>query len=113
MMNLKALVLGFALSLFSITALADGDHGHGHSPVDQATAEAMASKIIASFVKQKTIDNSWSVIPATSVDKKTFNEKQEWVVSFVNEKMPDLDKRKLYIFLTLSGDYIAANYTGK
>lgn len=114
-MQLKALLLGFTLGLFSITAIAgdDHDHGHSHSPVDQTVAKAKATEIIASFVKQKTIDKSWSSIPAKSVDKKKFDSRQEWVVSFENVKITKADKRKLYVFLTLSGDYIAANYTGK
>jgi hypothetical protein len=118
-MQLKALLLGFTLGFFSVTAIAGGghDHGHGHghshSPVDQATAKTKASKIIASLVKQKTIDKSWTSIPVNAAEKKTFNGKQEWVVSYVNEKVADANKRKLYIFLTLSGDYVAANFTGK
>ena len=116
-MKLKALLLSLMLGLFSMTAVAGGghDHGHGHShaPVDQATANSKAIKIIASFIKQKTLDKSWKDTTVTSSEKKMFNGQQEWVVNFVNEKVADAKKRKLYVFLTLSGDYIAANYTGK
>ena len=116
-MRLKTLLLGFTLGLFSIMAVAGGghDHGHGHShsPVNQATANSKATKIIASFIKQKTLDKSWASTTVSSSEKKSFNGKEEWVVSFVNEKADDTEKRKLYVFLTLSGDYVAANYTGK
>ena len=116
-MQLKTILLGLAMGLFSITTIAgsghDHGHGHSHSPVNEVTAKAEATQIIASFVKQKTIGESWSSIPAKSVEKKTFHGKQEWVVSFVNEKVTDTKKSKLYIFLTLSGEYVAANYTGK
>ena len=116
-MRLKTLLLCLTLGLFSMTATAGGghDHGHGHShsPVDQATANSKATKIIASFIKQKTLEKSWASTKVSSSEKKTFNGKQEWVVSFVNKKVTDDKKRKLYVFLTLSGDYIAANYTGK
>ena len=116
-MKLKTLLLAFTLGLFSIAAIAGGghDHGHGHShsPVNQVTANSKATKIIASFIKQKTLDNSWASTTVSSSEKKMFNGRQEWVVSFVNETVADAKKRKLYIFLTLSGDYIAANYTGK
>ena len=116
-MRLKTLLLSLTIGLFSMTATAGGghDHGHGHShsPVDQATANSKATKIIASFIKQKTLEKSWAPSIVISSEKKTFNGKQEWVVSFVNKKVTDAKKRKLYVFLTLSGDYIAANYTGK
>jgi len=116
-MRLKTLLLGFTLGLFPMMAIAGGghDHGHGHShsPVNQATANSKATKIISSFIKQKTLDKSWASTTVRSSEKKMFNGKQEWVVSFINEKVADAKKRKLYVFLTLSGDYIAANYTGK
>lgn len=89
------------------------DQGHSHSPVNQATANLKATKIIENFIKQKTLDKNWVSIPVNSSEKKRFNGKEEWVVSFVNKKVTDAKKRKLYVFLTLSGDYIAANYTGK
>ena len=116
-MKLKTLLLSLSLGLFSMTAIAGGghDHGHGHAhePVSQATANSNALKIIASFIKQKTLDNSWTDTTVNSSEKKSFNGRQEWVVSFVNKKVTDAKKGKLYVFLTLSGDYIAANYTGK
>ncbi|MDH5518308.1 MAG: DUF6488 family protein [Gammaproteobacteria bacterium] len=116
-MKFTTLLFGLTLGLFSLTVIAGSghDHGHGHShaPVDQATAKVMASKIITSFVKQKTIDESWLSVTDSTVEKKVFNGQQEWVVSFVNEKISDAKKRKLYVFLSLSGDYVAANYTGK
>ena len=114
-MKLKTLILSLTLCLLSVTAIAGGghDHGHSHEPVNQATANSKATKIIASFIKQKKLDKSWAGSAVNASEKKTFNGKQEWVVSFVNKKVTDAKKRKLYVFLTLSGDYIAANYTGK
>ena len=116
-MKLRTLLLGFVLGLLPITAMAGTgsghDHGHSHEPINQSTANLMATNIIVSFVKQKTIDKSWESTTVSSSEKKTFNGRKEWVVSFVNEKVTNANERKLYIFLTLSGDYIAANYTGK
>lgn len=116
-MKLIILPIFLALSLFSMTTMAGGSHSHGHGhshgPVDQATANLKAKNIVANFIKKKILDKSWESIEVNSSEKKTFNGKQEWVVSFVNEKFADIKKRKLYIFLTLSGSYIAANYTGK
>ena len=42
---------------------------------------------------------------------KKFLSQTEWVVTFTNEK--NVKKKKLYIFLKLNGEYIAANFTGK
>ena len=64
-------------------------------------------------MRLKTLDKNWASTTVSSSEKKMFDGRQEWVVSFVNEKVTDAKKRTLYVFLTLSGDYIAANYTGK
>lgn len=116
-MKLNTLLLGFTLGLFSISANAGGghDHGHGHSHsvVSQNTVNIKAKKIVMNFIKHKKLDESWASTTVNTSMKKTFNGRQEWVVSFVNKKATDTEKRKLYVFLTLSGKYIAVNYTGK
>ena len=116
-MRLVILPIFFVLSLFSINSFAGSghSHGHGHShePVNQATANLKAKKIVLNLIKQKVINKSWESTTVSSSEKKVFNGKQEWVVSFVNKKIADIKKRKLYIFLSLTGGYIAANYTGK
>lgn len=115
-MKLRTLLLGFILGLLPITAMAGSGHDHGHShsnaPVNQATATTTATTIVAEFVKRKKLGESWASIKAGSVEKKEYKGSSEWVVSFVNDKITDPAKRTLYVFLTLTGDYIAANYTG-
>jgi len=123
-MQLKTLLLSFTLGLLPlgllpITAMAGSghDHGHGHShshtPVNQTTANENATKIVAALVKRNKLDNSWSSITASSIEKITVQGNSEWRVIFVNKKIADAEKQKLYVFLTLGGDYIAANFTGK
>ncbi len=116
-MQLKILLLGFILGLLSMTVMAGGNHDHGHShshtQVTQTVAQTKATEIVAALVKRKKLENSWSSIVASSIETKTFNGNPEWLAIFVNTKITDTDKQKLYIFLTLGGDYIAANFTGK
>ena len=100
------LVLSSLLFLIPITVMAGSGHEHGHShapaaPVNQLTAE------------KNKVDNSWSTIKASSVEQKLLNGRSEWLVIYDNEKITELDKKKLYVFLTIEGEYIAANYTGK
>jgi uncharacterized protein DUF6488 len=91
------------------------DHGHSHAqvPVNQATAEKNADEVIASLVERDKIDKSWSTIKVSSIEKKEFEGRAEWVVTFNNEKITDIDKQKIYVFLTIGGEYIAVNYTGE
>jgi hypothetical protein len=111
-MQIRTLFLGAILSFFSFTALAGTGHDHGHSHSHTAV-KSNATEIVAALVKRNTLDNSWSSIGASSVEKITVQGNPEWVVVFVNNKAADKGKRKLYVFLTLGGDYIAANFTGK
>ena len=115
-MQLKILMFGFLLSLFSATVMAGSDHDHGHShsqtPVNQATAKTNATIIVDSLVERNKLEKSWASLKVSSIEKKVFGGNTEWVAVFFNEKITDTDKQKLYVFLTLGGDYIAANFTG-
>jgi len=118
-MKFKVLLLGLLFGLTSLTAMAgsghDHGHGHGHSQasINQDVAVLKATKIVNNLVERNTIEKSWKTIKLNSIEKKVFKGKSEWVASFVNKKVTDVKKQKLYVFLTLGGDYIAANYTGK
>ncbi|PHS71866.1 MAG: hypothetical protein COB22_06775 [Cycloclasticus sp.] len=102
--------------LFGAPVLAGSEHDHGHShaqtPVSQEVAEKNADEVIASLLERDKIDKSWTSIKASSVDKKVLDGRPEWVVIYVNKKITDADKQKLYVFLTIGGEYIAVNYTG-
>lgn len=118
-MKIRALSLSIILAFFSCGVMASGshDHGHGHShsntPVNHETAKANATKIVAALAMRKKVHASWSSSTVRSVEKKVFKGNPEWVVIFDNDKVTDPTKNKLYVFLTLGGDYIAANYSGK
>ncbi len=118
-MQLTILLFGFILSVSALPVMAgsghDHDHGHSHSytPVSQEKASANATEIVAALVNRNKLDKSWISIAASSVDKITVQDNPEWVVVFVNKNITDADKQTLYVFLTLGGDYIAANFTGK
>lgn len=118
-MRLTILLFGFILSLSTFSAIAgsdhDHDHGHSHSymPVNQEKAQENAAEIVAALAKRSKLDKSWTSIKASSVEKITVQGNPEWKVVFVNKNITDADKQKLYVFLTLGGDYIAANFTGK
>lgn len=124
-MRLRILLISITLNLLPFYALAESGHKHGHDhdhghehehfepAVTQKTAAMSAEKILASLVDRKKIDKTWVSIPVSSIVEKQFNGKSEWVAIFENSNIADADKRTLYIFMTLAGEYIAANYSGK
>lgn len=116
-MQLKTLLLGLIIVFSPVAVMAGSGHDHGHShsnaPVDEATAKANATNSVAALVESKKLESSWTSITASSAEKKTLEGNTEWVVVFVNNSIADTDKQTLYVFLTLTGEYIAANHTGK
>lgn len=96
-----------------VTLNLSGDYARIDIPVDQATAAANAQAAISSLVQRGKLDKSWEAVAATSTETIEFNGKSEWKVIFDNGNIADAKKQKLYVFLTINGQYIAANYSGK
>ena len=101
------------LALTIATAYAGSGHSHGPStPISKDEALVKATGIVKVFVGKGDIDVSWAeVAPASGEQNKRMYD-SEWVVAFNNPKIEDTAKQTLYLFLTLGGEYKAANYTG-
>ncbi|MBL7003727.1 MAG: hypothetical protein ISR69_06855 [Gammaproteobacteria bacterium] len=113
-MNIQTIILSLTLFLFPLSAFAGAGHDHGPSraPATQSQAEKVASDIVFQLAEKSKIEASWKAVKIEKSLKKKFGNNLEWVVSFKNEKITDPAKQTLYIFLTLGGEYLAANYTG-
>ena len=113
-MRINTFILGLVLSFFSISASAGSGHSHSHSetPISQQQAEANATKQVRILAEKGKLEESWKSVKAAKVDQKKFNGRMEWVVAFNNDNASDVSKRTLYVFLTLAGEYLAANHTG-
>jgi len=58
------------------------------------------------------LHKSWSGIKAAEATQKDFGSGQEWVVTFKNPKA-EANKQTVYVFYTLTGTYMATNFTGQ
>ena len=108
----------------SVPALAESGHdhsghdhcsheGHDHGDVmalNQNQVMEKASGYVARLVEKGKLDTSWETITPQEAKE---NDAHEWVVTFSNPEIKDPEKQTLYMFLTLSGKYIAANFTGQ
>ena len=65
------------------------------------------------MVDKGNIDKSWMSIGIAKSEQKEFSGHNEWVILFKNTNISDSSKQTLYIFLSLTGEYIAANYSGE
>jgi len=94
-------------------AHAGHDHGHGHDHDMEISKDQViekASGYVDKLIKKGKLDASWEQIAPMGVKE---NDAHEWVVTYSNPEIEDSEKQTLYMFLTLSGKYIAANFTGK
>lgn len=89
------------------------NHTHSHGIVNSNSVKAKAMRMLEGLINKGVIDKSWIVTKPAKAEKKSFAKGLEWVVSFKNDKVKDKAKQTLYIFYSLDGHYIAANYTGK
>lgn len=111
------LLIGALLLSFSSFAGPGGGHSHGHGHSHGATkvSKEKTGEIgryhVERLIKAGKIDSSWKTSTFDKSEKKKFGKKTEWVVTFNNEK--GVKGKKLYIFLKLSGEFVAANFTGK
>lgn len=113
---MKSLFLIFALAVSTNSfAGPGGGHSHSHSKAKPAIAKEKTSEIgryhVERLIKAGKIDSSWKNSKFDKSEKKKFSGKKEWVVTFTNEE--GVKGKKLYIFLKLSGEFIAANFSGK
>ncbi len=105
------------LAMFAlVTTMAHAGSGHDHGPapeINRQQAVKKAKDIVAKLVRKGKLENSWAEIREVDVEKKDFQKGPEWVVSFNNPAIEDQAKQTLYMFLSSSGEYLAANYSGK
>ncbi len=87
-------------------------HSHAHESISGDEAAVKASKKIEQLIKKGKLDASWAGLKAASVEKKSYAKGPEWLIIFKNDKVTDMKKRTLYLFFSMDGHYIAANYTG-
>ena len=114
------------ISALSFAGVGTGhSHGHGHShggsghshgiaehgKVDAKKAEELARKKIRVLIFQEKINKTWNDSKLKKAEIKTFEGKKEWVLTFSNEK--GVKGKTLYVFLKETGEFVAANFTGK
>lgn len=88
-------------------------HFHGSKPATAETVTACAVQRKAQLVKQGKLDASWDAAKANAPEQVDGKKGKEWKLSFQNPGAQDKSKQTLYMFYTLPGNFIAANFTGQ
>jgi len=103
----------FVSICFFLSSTAFAGSGHYHGPIDQAAAEVKAEKAVSSLVQQDVLEASWKGQPVSSIEKTKRNGDVVWRATFNNATASDKTKRSLFVYLTITGGFITANYTAQ
>jgi len=112
-MRLFPIALLFSFFVLSTPAFSGPGTDHTHELLTKREVSIEAETYLESLISRGKIDPSWEYKAPFSVEKKVFSKGPERVVAFRNGKLPDPNQRVLYMFFTLDGHYLAANYSGE
>jgi hypothetical protein len=101
---------------FAPAALAGSDgecHFHGSKPAAESVVVSCASQNKAALIKAGKLDASWQAVKHDKAEVVEGKKGKEWKVTFKNPTVADKSKETLYMFYTVPGNFIAANFTGQ
>lgn len=110
---LAALIPSLIMSTPAFAGEGASCHFHGNRAAEESTVILCAKDRRDLYVEQGTTEASWSDVEPKSVEIIEGTKGQEWRVLFENKAVSEPSKRTLYMFFTLPGNFIAANYSGK
>ena len=90
-----------------------GCHFHGNAPVKESVLTGCASEYKDALAASGKINASWKGVKLDTAETVEGKRMKEWKFTFKNPAEPDTTKQTLYMFYTLTGNFIAANFTGK
>ncbi len=90
-----------------------GCHFHGNAPVKASVLVGCATDNKNALAASGKINASWKGVKLDTAETVEGKRMKEWKFTFKNPAEPDAAKQTLYLFYTLTGNFIAANFTGK
>lgn len=88
-------------------------HFHGNTPAEQETVLACAVQRKDRLVSAGKIDGAWKAVKHDKVEQIDGKKGKEWKVTFKDPAAKDKSKDTLYMFFTISGNFLAGNFTGQ
>ena len=100
---------------FAPAAFAGGGgkcHFHGSAPAKESVVVGCAKEQVNGLVASAKLEKSWKTAQFDKVETVEGKNTKEWKLTFSNATASDAGKKTLYLFYTVSGNFIAANFTG-
>lgn len=106
-----AIAITFSQSLFA--GGGDDCHFHGNKPAAKETVLRCADQRKGKLIARRKIDAGWGSVKHESITTIDGEKGKEWKVTFNNPASSDKSKTNMYLFFSESGNFIAANHSGK
>jgi hypothetical protein len=88
-------------------------HFHGSKPAAESVVAGCANQRKEALVKGGKLDASWTAVKHDKAETIDGKKGKEWKLTFKNPAVMDASKQTLYMFYSLQGNFIAANFTGQ
>jgi hypothetical protein len=88
-------------------------HFHGSKPAAESTVIGCANQRKDALVKSGKLSAAWTTIKHDQLALVDGQKGKEWKISYKDAAAQDKTKENLYMFFTVSGNFIAANHSGK
>ncbi|MBY0411707.1 MAG: hypothetical protein K2Q97_16670 [Burkholderiaceae bacterium] len=114
----KSLIASIVLSVAAWAPAAHADKGgschfHGTKPAAESVVTGCADQRKQALTKAGKLDVSWADIKPEKIETVDGKKGKEWKLTFRNPAIADSSKQTLYMFFSLPGNFIAANFTGQ
>ena len=110
---ITAFVACFAATSVTFAGEDSSCHFHGSKPAAESTIVSCANQRKDALVKNGKIGGSWKTIKHDQLALVDGQKGKEWKITFKDAAAQDKTKENLYMFFTQSGNFIAANHSGK
>lgn len=113
---MRAIITAVMIALTGL-AFVPGAYAHGpdsaHHNVSAEKAGEVAKENVSRLVEEGKLHRSWLDAGDLTVEKREYESGPEYMVVITNPGSPDSSQRTLYVFVSMRGEYLAANFTGK
>lgn len=87
-------------------------HFHGKKAAEEKTVLDCAAKRKETLIKKGKIEASWKEVPHEKIVQVDGKKGKEWLVTFKDPAAKDKSKETLFMYFTLIGNFVAANFSG-
>ncbi len=114
--TLTSFVTTLVCAMAPVAAMAGADsscHFHGNNPAAESVVLDCADKRKTVLLSNGKLAPTWQGIKHDKAELIDGKNGKEWKITYKNAESKDKDQQTLFMFFTPSGNFVAANFTGK